>query len=503
MELEPKYILAVDQSTSGTKVLLVDRQGEVIHDASLEHRQYYPQPGWVEHDPVEIYNNVQKCIAAVLQKANISAGELAALTITNQRETALMWDSITGLPVYNAIVWQCQRTAEICAQLKKDGKEHVVRSKTGLMLDPYFSAAKFKWILDHVAEAPQLLEEGRLLAGTIDSWLIWKLTGGKEHVSDYSNASRTSLFNIHTLQWDEELAALFGVPVAILPKLKPSDAVVGYTDEPSLFAEQVPIAGVIGDSQGALFGHLCWEPGMAKATYGTGTSILMNAGEKPVDGGEGLVTTIAWAAAGKVVYALESVIRTSGDSIKWTRDNLGLFSSFDEMQQLISGISSTEGVYLVPAFVGLGVPYWDPYARAAIIGMNRGTCKNHIIRAALESIAYQVRDAVDFMQQQSLITFSELRTDGGASSNAWLMQFQADILGNSVACSTRAELSAMGSVYLGGLATGFWSSLDQIASGTDKYKVYQASMSEHTREELYKGWQNAVRSVISPEAQQV
>lgn len=497
METKHNYILAVDQSTSGTKALLVDRQGHVAARSSMEHKQIYPRSGWVEHDPLEIYDNVKECIREVLRQAGVSAAELAALTVTNQRETSVMWDKVSGRPVYNAIVWQCQRTAEICERLKNGGHEERVRAKTGLLLDPYFSAAKLKWMLDHAEEAPRLLQEGRLLAGTVDSWLVWKLTGGKVHATDYTNASRTSLFNIHTLQWDEEMADLFGIPIALLPEVKASDEIVGYTDDDSLFASPVPIAGLIGDSQGALFGHLCFEPGTAKATYGTGTSVLMNVGDKPVDGGPGLVTAIAWGAEGKVTYALEAVIRSSGDSIKWVRDNLGLFSAFDEMQQLIDGLPSNEGVYLIPAFVGMGVPYWDPGARAAIVGMNRGTHKAHIVRAAAESIAYQVCDAVEFMQARSSMPLRGLRTDGGASSNPWLMQFQADILGRPVTRSTCPELSAMGSVYLGGLATGFWSSLEQITANKDLYETFYPALNEQLRESHYSGWKDAVRSVVS------
>lgn len=496
MEAGQNYILAVDQSTSGTKALLVDQQGRVTARSSMEHGQIYPRPGWVEHDPLEIYDNVKYCIREVLRQAGVSAAELAALTVTNQRETAVMWDKVTGRPVYNAIVWQCQRTAEVCKQLKNGGHEERVRAKTGLLLDPYFSATKFKWMLDHAKEASRFLQEGRLLAGTIDSWLVWKLTGGKAHVTDYTNASRTSLFNIHTLQWDEEMADLFGVPTAILPEVKASDKIVGYTDD-SLFSSPIPISGVIGDSQGALFGHLCFEPGTAKATYGTGTSVLMNVGEKPVDGGPGLVAAIAWGAGGKVTYALEAVIRSSGDSIKWVRENLGLFSAFDEMQQLIDGLPSNEGVYLVPAFVGMGVPYWDPSARAAIVGMNRGTHKAHIVRAAVESIAYQVRDAVEFMEKRSTMPLCGLRTDGGASSNPWLMQFQADLLGRPVTRSTCPELSALGSVYLGGLATSFWSGLHQISGNEDLYETFRPDMNEELRESHYSGWKDAVRSVVS------
>lgn len=502
-----KYILSIDQSTSGTKTLLVNQQGEVIARSAMEHKQLYPKPGWVEHDPLEIYENVKQCMQEVLQNANVTSDELAAVTVTNQRETAVMWDKATGLPIHNAIVWQCQRTAEICRQLKENGAEAQVKAKTGLLIDPYFSATKFSWMLEHVEGAPQLVNENRLLAGTIDSWLVWKLTGGTSHVTDYSNASRTSLFNIHTLQWDEELGHLFDVPLSILPKVHSSDAIVGYMNDKSIFSTvsnngssppvPIPISGLIGDSQGALFGHLCFEPGTAKATYGTGTSLLMNVGAQPVDGGEGLVTTIAWGADGKVTYALEAVIRSSGDSIKWTRDNLGLFSTFEEMQQLVDSLPSNEGVYLVPAFVGLGVPYWDPCARAAIVGMTRGSTKAHIIRAALESTTYQIRDAVDFMQEQSGVSFTGLRTDGGASANRWLMQFQADILGQSVIRSTCPELSALGSVYLGGVAVGFWSDYDHLPHDQNLYELFQPTMSEHIREGNYSGWKKAIQSILS------
>ncbi|WP_042196338.1 glycerol kinase GlpK [Paenibacillus camerounensis] len=497
--MQEKYILAIDQSTSGTKALLVNKRGEVISRATKEHIQYYPAPGWVEHDPLEIYENVKYTARLVLQQANISPATLSALTITNQRETALVWNKNTGMPIYNAVVWQCQRTAEACSLLKEQGLESLVRAKTGLMLDPYFSAAKFKWILDCVGDAARQLQEGELLAGNIDSWLIWKLTGGQVHATDYTNASRTSLFNIHTLTWDEELAGVFGVPLSIMPEVKDSDILFGYTADAELFTEQVPITGVIGDSQGALYGHLCLETGSAKATYGTGTSILMNTGTQPVDGGEGLVTAIAWGVGGTVTYALEAVIRTTGDSIKWTRDNLGLFSNFAEMQQLVDETKENEGVYLIPAFVGLGAPYWNPYARAAIIGMNRGTGRGHILRAALESIAYQVRDAAEFIQERSGISLLDLRTDGGASANPWLMGFQADILGISVKRSTCAELSAMGSVYLGGLCTGFWSEPEELSTLPSGYNEYVPNMNKKTRDSYYSGWKEAVLSIIRKE----
>lgn len=491
------YILAVDQSTSGTKALVVDRSGNIVARSSAEHKQMYTRPGWVEHDPIEIYNNVKHTALEALKSAGIEPGRLAALTLTNQRETAVMWDRTTGLPVYPAIVWQCQRTADLCAAYKAEGHEDKVRAKTGLMLDPYFSATKWGWMLEHADGAKEMLAEGKLVVGTMDSWLLWKLTGGKSHATDYTNASRTSLFNIHTLEWDEELCSLFRVPSDLLPEVKSSDEVFGYTEDPELFGERVAISGIIGDSQAALYGNKCFQPGMAKATYGTGTSVLMNVGDQQGHSGKGLVTAIAWGMGGKITYALEAVIRTSGDSIKWVRDNLGLFDTFEEMERLLGQAPDNEGVYLVPAFVGLGAPYWDPYARASITGMNRGTGKAHIIRAALESIAYQVRDAVELMQSEAGIPLQELRTDGGASDNALLMQFQADMLERTVVKSDVAELSAMGSVYMGGLGIGFWSSQEEIVSHNKSYRKYEPLMESKTRECYYEGWKKAVASLLS------
>ncbi|MBB6637783.1 FGGY family carbohydrate kinase [Cohnella thailandensis] len=504
---EKDYILAIDQSTSGTKALLVDRSGEVAARCSLEHKQFYPRPGWVEHDALEIYGNVRRAARAALESAGVGPERLAALTVTNQRETAVLWDRTTGLPVHRAIVWQCQRTAERCAELREAGWESAVREKTGLLLDPYFSAAKWSWMLENVPNAKRKLAAGELLAGTVDSWLIWKLTGGRVHATDYTNASRTSLYNIHTLEWDEELCALFGVPDSVLPEVKFSDELFGHAEDPELFGDaRVPISGVIGDSQAALFGNGCLKPGTAKATYGTGTSVLMNVGERPAPAGSGLVQAIAWGRGGKITYALEAVIRTSGDSIKWVRDNLGLFADMDEMQKLLDMAPENEGVYLVPAFVGLGAPYWQPDARAALVGMNRGTGRAQVVRAAIESIAYQVRDAVELLEGESGIPLKELRADGGASANAVLMQFQADMLGRAVFKSDVAELSAMGSVYLGGLGAGFWSSLEEAFAGANagesgsadarRGHLYEPAMAPDKAERQYAGWKRAVASVI-------
>jgi len=491
------YILAIDQSTSGTKALIVDHNGSIVARSSSEHQQLYPQPGWVEHNPMEIYENVKKTARLALEQSGLVPTQLATITITNQRETSVIWDRITGVPIYNAIVWQCQRTAPMCAKYQASGHEETVRSRTGLMLDPYFSATKWGWILENVEGAQEQLQEGRLLAGTIDSWLLWKLTAGQVHATDYTNASRTSLFNIHTLEWDEDMCKLFKVPAHILPKVRSSDEVFGYTEDPDLFDVGVPISGIIGDSQAALFGHQCLEPGMAKATYGTGTSVLMNIGNKPVSSVKGLVNAIAWGRGGKVTYALEAIIRTSGDSIKWVRDNLELFETFEEMEQILAKAPYNEGVYLVPAFVGLGAPYWAPNARAAITGMNRGTGKAHIIRAAIESIAYQVRDAVELISEESGIPLVELRTDGGATENQLLMQFQSDILSRKVIKSDVAELSAMGSVYMGGLGVGLWSAIEQISGLRKTYFVYEPSMEVELREQHYGGWKHAVASVLN------
>ncbi|MGG1518599.1 glycerol kinase GlpK [Paenibacillus oryzisoli] len=496
--MDKAYMLVVDQSTSGTKVLIIDRTGTIVAKCSKEHTQLYPRPGWVEHDPIEIYNNVKETALQAMKSIDIGPESLAALTITNQRETAVLWDRTTGLPVYPAIVWQCQRTADKVADLKASGYEEVVLRKTGLMLDPYFSAAKWTWMIEHAAGVSEKLARGELLAGTMDSWLIWNLTGGSVHATDYTNASRTSLFDIHQLKWDEQLCSLFGVPAELLPEVRSSDELFGYTADPELFgAIRVPITGVIGDSQAALYGNQCFRIGMGKATYGTGTSLLMNVGPNPVPSRNGLVSAIAWGKGGKITYAVEAVIRTSGDSLKWLRDNLGLFRTFAEMEELLAGITDNEGVYLVPAFVGLGAPYWNPYARASITGMNRSTNKAHIIRAALESIAYQVRDAVTLMEQSTGIRLDQLRADGGASDNATLMQFQADMLDTTVIKSEIAELSALGSVYMGGIGIGFWQSLAEIAETHRAGINYVPKMQKQVREVYCAGWESAVASIVN------
>ncbi|MBM7570579.1 glycerol kinase GlpK [Aquibacillus albus] len=491
--MKTDYILGLDQSTSGTKALVVNSEGQIIFKESKQHKQYYPHDDWVEHDPLEIYENVKKLLNEVIDTAPIKAGEIKVLSITNQRETVVVWDKDTGEPIYNAVVWQCRRTTTICQQLKDQGYERTVKSKTGLTIDPYFSASKVKWILDHVEGAKEKAAKGKLLLGTIDSWLIWKLTEGNVHATDVTNASRTLLFNIHTLQWDDELLEIFDIPRSMLPVVKNCDSMYGETTDLALL--QVPISGVIGDSQGALFGQRCFEKGMAKATFGTGTSLLVHTDDL-VETKNGLVTSVAWGYEGKVNYALEGIIRATGDVINWMYKDLELFNDFEEAEHLVKDLSSNQGVYLVPAFVGLGAPYWSPNTRAAIIGMSRATGKAHIIRAGLESIAYQVKDIIHLIEKEAGIKIKSLKVDGGATSNQFLVQYIADMLGISVIASNTAELSSMGSVYLGGLGVGIWNSIDEIIDLNQSNKVYLAEMADEYRVRYYQEWKAAVESVL-------
>ncbi len=495
--MEKGYILALDQSTSGSKAMVVDKNGNILSKSSMEHKQYYPNPGWVEHDPMEIYENVKKVLKEAMLISKVKADDMAALAITNQRETILVWDKNTGLPIYNAIVWQCRRTSEMCSQLKEQGVEEKIRQKTGLLLDPYFSATKVKWILDHVEGARAKAEKGQLLLGTIDSWLVWKLTHGKAHVTDYTNASRTLLFNIRTLQWDSELLEIFGIPRCMLPEIKSSNDMVGYTDTEELPDIELPISGIIGDSQGALFGQNCFEPGMVKATYGTGSSIMMNIGEQIKESGSGLVTSVAWGINGRVEYVLEGIVHCTGDALKWVKDNLMLFNSFEEARTMVNSLDSNEGVYMVPAFVGLGIPHWDSDARAAVVGMSRGTRKEHLVRAAIESTAYQIKDAVDRMELESGIKTKELRVDGGPTKDEFLMQFQADMLNHKVVSTEIAELSSMGSVYLAGLAVGLWKSKEEIMQLRSEGQSYNPVMDKTTRDGYYEGWKASVSRVLT------
>lgn len=496
MMTETSIILSIDQSTSGTKALLVNNEGAIVKKRSLPHKQHYPQTGWVEHDPIEIYENVKKAVASLLGDSNTETAQIAVLAITNQRETVVVWDKETGMPVYNAIVWQCRRTADECQRLKEAGNEEMVRQKTGLTIDPYFSASKVKWILDHVEGAREKAEAGSLIFGTIDTWLIWKLTKGAIHATDFTNASRTLLFNIHSLGWDKELLQLFTIPETMLPEVKDSNAIFGKVIDEAFSKEKWPISGVIGDSQGALFGQKCFEAGMVKATYGTGTSVMMQTG-KPVTGTKGLVTSIAWGMDGKVQYALEGIINSTGDVLNWMTNELGLISDLTEAEKIAQALPGNEGVYLVPAFVGLGAPYWSPNTRAAIVGMNRNTGRSHIIRAAFESIAYQVTDILQLMEQEAGIEMKELRVDGGATCNRFLMQYQADMLDIPIAASEVAELSAMGSVYLAGLGVGIWKTIDKVEALQQNQQRYLPSMHQDIKTVYYNGWKASIHSVLA------
>lgn len=491
------YILSLDQSTSGSKAMVIDRNGCILAKESMEHRQFYPCPGWVEHDPQEIYENVRKVLRKAVDKSEISSGDIDVLAVTNQRETVVVWDKTTGKPLYNAIVWQCRRTSKICEEYKQAGMEGIVKEKTGLLLDPYFSATKVKWILDNVDGAREKAENGTLLMGTVDTWIIWNLTKGKVHATDYTNASRTLMLNIRTLKWDKWLLDLFDIPSSMLGEIKSSNDIFGSTEPGELFDISLPISGVIGDSQGALFGQKCFEPGMIKATYGTGSSVLMNIGDSPVEAREGLVTSIAWGIDGRVEYALEGIIHCTGDALKWVKDNLGLFSNFQDAESMAASLDGNEGVYMVPAFVGLGIPYWDSNARAAIVGMSRGSRREHIIRAATESIAYQVKDAIDKMEEVSGIHPVELRADGGATSNSFLMQFQADIINIMVTKNEVAELSAMGSAYLAGIAAGLFKNKIHIRELRKEERCFIPNMNEYEREKCYKGWTESVKKVLT------
>ena len=495
--MEKKYILAIDQSTSGSKVELVDEKGAVIAKETMAHKQYYPKLGWVEHDPIEIMDNIKLLINKLIDNTKIKHEKIKAISITNQRETVVVWDKETGKPVYNAIVWQCRRTGDICESLKAEGYEAIVEEKTGLRLDPYFSASKVKWILDNVPGTKQKAEDGKLLLGNIDSYLIWNLTGGEVHATDYTNASRTLLFNIKELKWDKELLGIFQIPESMLPIVKCSDSIFGKTNCKGLKLKDTPISGVIGDSQGALFGQLCLEKGMAKATYGTGSSIMVNIGEKFVKSNNGLVTALAWGINGKIEYAVEGIINCTGDTINWVKENLGLINEFSEIEPMINELTNNQGVYLVPAFVGLGIPYWSSDAKAGILGITRGTGKENIVRAAVESIAYQIKDAIVTIEQETDIKLKEIRVDGGPTGNGFLMQFQADMLGINVVKAMTQELSLMGSVYLAGLGVGIWSSTEEIKKLDRESKIFFPDMNTETVNKYYSGWKAAIKKILA------
>lgn len=488
-----KYIMALDLGTTSCRCIIFDKNGRICSAAQKEFTQYFPQPGWVEHDAEEIWATQTGLMYEAMSKIDITINEIAGIGITNQRETTVLWDKETGRPVHKAIVWQCRRTAGYCDELKKLGMAEFFRSKTGLVLDAYFSATKLRWLLDNAAGARERAEKGKLLFGTVDSWIIWKLTGGKVHVTDYSNASRTMLFNIHTLKWDEEILRVLKIPQQILPEVKPSSHVYGYTDS-KLFGREVPIAGAGGDQQCALFGQTCFERGEVKNTYGTGGFMLMNNGNAPVNSHNGLVTTIAWGVDDKVEYALEGSIFVAGAAVQWLRDELGLIRDAAESEVLAKSVPDANGCYVVPAFVGLGAPYWDQYARGAIVGLTRGVNRNHIVRATLESIAYQVNDVLMAMQEDSGMPITSLRVDGGACDNDFLMQFQADILNTSVVRPYCIETTAMGAAYLAGLAVGYWRSKEEILANHVIAAEFKPQMGQAKRESLLQGWHNAVKA---------
>lgn len=488
-----KYIMALDLGTTSCRCIIFDKNGRICSAAQKEFTQYFPQPGWVEHDAEEIWATQTGLMYEAMSKIDITINEIAGIGITNQRETTVLWDKETGRPVHKAIVWQCRRTAGYCDELKNLGMAEFFRSKTGLVLDAYFSATKLRWLLDNVSGARERAEKGELLFGTVDSWIIWKLTGGKVHVTDYSNASRTMLFNIHTLKWDEEILRILKIPQQILPEVKPSSYVYGYTDS-NLFGREVPIAGAGGDQQCALFGQTCFGRGEVKNTYGTGGFMLMNTGTAPVNSRNGLVTTIAWGADDKVEYALEGSIFVAGAAVQWLRDELGLIRDAAESEVLAKSVPDANGCYVVPAFVGLGAPYWDQYARGAIVGLTRGVNRNHIVRATLESIAYQVNDVLMAMQEDSGMPITSLRVDGGACDNDFLMQFQADILNTSVVRPYCIETTAMGAAYLAGLAVGYWHGKAEILANHVIAAEFKPQMGQAKRESLLQGWHNAVKA---------
>ncbi|OYQ75781.1 glycerol kinase GlpK [Wohlfahrtiimonas chitiniclastica] len=489
-----KFVMAIDQGTTSTRAIVFDKSGNIKGVAQKEFHQIFPQPGWVEHDPTEIWASVLSVVTEVMAENSITPEQIATIGITNQRETTVVWDKATGLPIYNALVWQSRQTDKICQSLKTAGHEPLFKEKTGLLLDPYFSGTKVSWILDRVEGARRRAEKGELLFGTIDTWLIWKLTGGQAHVTDYSNASRTLMYNIYDLQWDDELLEILNIPRNMLPKVCSSSEVYGTTAPQHFFGHQVTISGAAGDQQAALFGQACFSEGMAKSTYGTGCFMLMNTGENQVKSDSGLLTTLAWGIDGKVQYALEGSIFVAGSAIQWLRDGLRMFQHAHLSEDYASRIASAEGVYVVPAFVGLGTPYWDSEARGAVFGLTRGTQKEHFIRATLEAIAYQACDVLHAMEKDSGLSLAKLRVDGGASMNNFLMQFQSDILGVEVDRPQISETTALGAAYLAGLAVGYWESQAEIEQNWSLDQKYTPTMSDNDRKKLYHGWQCAIHA---------
>ncbi|RYL93028.1 glycerol kinase [Sporolactobacillus sp. THM7-4] len=489
-----RYILALDAGTTSVRAMIFDDRAHIVQTAQKEFTQFFPHPGWVEQDANEIWASVLAVIADALSTSEIDPKEIAGIGITNQRETSVIWDRKSGHPIYHAIVWQSRQSADICRELKDKGYEEMVRNKTGLLIDPYFAGTKVKWILDHVDGAREKAENGQLLFGTIDTWLIWKLSGGKAHVTDYTNASRTLMYNIYDLKWDDDLLTILGVPESMLPEVRSSSEIYAKTISYHFFGEEIPIAGVAGDQQSALFGQACYEEGMVKNTYGTGCFMLMNTGGKAVKSKHGLLTTIAWGINGKITYALEGSVFVAGSAIQWLRDGLRMIKTAPESENYAARVASSEGVYFVPAFVGLGTPYWDSDARGAVFGLTRGTTKEHFIRAALESLAYQTKDVLLSMEKDSGIQLKTLRADGGASLNDFLMQFQSDILGVPVERPVNNETTALGAAYLAGLAVGIWKDCDQIAEIWQLGKDFSVKMNEGQRATLYSGWKKAVEA---------
>ena len=491
-----KYVMALDQGTTSSRCILFDRAGHVCSSAQKEFTQYYPKPGWVEHDPMEIWSSQLGVAVEAMGKIGAAIGDIAAIGITNQRETTICFSKKTGRPVYNAICWQCRRTAEEIDRLKEDGFDRLIRERTGLIPDAYFSGTKINWILDHVEGARRMAEEGELLFGTVDTWLIWNLTKGKVFVTDYTNASRTMLFDIHKKQWDEDILERLGIPGSMLPEVKPSSCIYGYTEE-TVIGGTVPIAGAAGDQQAALFGQCCFEAGEAKNTYGTGCFLLMNTGGVPVRSENGLLTTIAAGTEEEPQYALEGSVFVAGAAIQWLRDELRMIKNAPQSEEYAAAVDDTDGVYVVPAFTGLGAPYWNPYARGMIVGLTRGTAKEHFIRATLESLAYQTQDVLEAMEKDSGIHLKNLRVDGGASANDFLMQFQADIMNREVLRPACIETTALGAAYLAGIAVGFWKDREDVRRNWSLERTFTPSMPEEKRREKLKGWKRAVRCAVS------
>lgn len=489
-----KYILSIDQGTTSSRAIIFNRQGEIVSTGQKEFEQHFPEPGWVEHDPNEIWTSVLACIAEALKKTDIKPNQIESIGITNQRETTVVWEKVTGKPIYHAIVWQSRQTEEIVKELKDAGHEGLFKEKTGLLLDPYFSGTKVKWILDHVEGAREKANEGQLLFGTIDTWLIYKLTGQAVHVTDYSNASRTLMYNIYDLKWDEELLDILQIPKSMLPEVKQSSEMYGKTVDYHFFGYEIPISGIAGDQQAALFGQACFDEGMAKNTYGTGCFMLMNTGEKAIQSNKGLLTTIAWGIDGKVEYALEGSIFVAGSAIQWLRDGLDMIENAPSSEDYALQVDSTDGVYVVPAFVGLGTPYWDSDARGAIFGLTRGTSKAHFVRATLESLAYQTKDVLDVMEEEAALSLKELRVDGGAVKNNFLMQFQSDLLGVPVSRPVVQETTALGAAYLAGLAVNYWDDQEEIRQYWQEDLRFKASLDKGIVQKKLEGWKTAVKA---------